>query len=223
MTPCDPSISVPASVAVSSVVSSSVTKRSRRSKSILSAVPCSESEPPKDGSPGSSSTNAICANGFQRPTPAEWISCAQAGLARALAASVHALASLTNAADCGLRSFASLGRFDPATSSWKMGQTSWLSASTESSPTLPPWGWMRAGELWPLPTPALPMGGTAGGAWPTPCATDWKGSNGGGAAPRAAPGGGRNVQALADTDADGQRGIPQTGLHGGGACILARR
>lgn len=45
----------------------------------------------------------------------------------------------------------------------------------------------------------------------------------GGAATRPALGGGRDVQAVADADAAGQRGEPTPGVHGGGACILARR
>lgn len=54
----------------------------------------------------------------------------------------------------GHSSLASSARFDPITSSLRTHQLSLLEAGCESLPTLPAWGTIVAGELYPQPTPS---------------------------------------------------------------------
>lgn len=61
-----------------------------------------------------------------------------------------------------------LGRFDHVSCSLKTAQLSLLADLTESSPTLPRWGLMLDGELYPQPIPALITSGNESGFWPTP-------------------------------------------------------
>ena len=63
-----------------------------------------------------------------------------------------------------------LGKYDPDTHSLKTAQLSLLGDSDESSPTLPRWGLMLAGELFPQPIPALITSEKGSGYWPTPTA-----------------------------------------------------
>lgn len=63
-------------------------------------------------------------------------------------------ASEGNAADSGPSSPGSLAKFNPASYSWKTAQCSLFGGLMSFSETLPRWGSMRAGELFPLPTPS---------------------------------------------------------------------
>lgn len=73
---------------------------------------------------------------------------------------------------CGEKWLGLLGKYDPASCSLKTAQLSLLEDSTEFSPTLPRWGLMLDGELYPQPIPALITSGSESGYLPTPCATD---------------------------------------------------
>lgn len=61
-----------------------------------------------------------------------------------------------------------LGRFDPVSCSLKTAQLSFIEDLTECCPTLPRWGLMLAGELYPQPIPALCISESVSGCWPTP-------------------------------------------------------
>lgn len=66
--------------------------------------------------------------------------------------------------------------FDQQTCSWKTSEGTSLSGSTKSSPTLPPSGSMRNGELWAAAKLVPLTGETASGSLlPTPVARDHKG------------------------------------------------
>lgn len=66
----------------------------------------------------------------------------------------------------------SLARYDPDLRSWKTAQHSLLGDSEEFSETWPRWGTTVGGELYLLPTPALPTPGSESGLLPTPNASD---------------------------------------------------
>lgn len=61
-----------------------------------------------------------------------------------------------------------LGRYDPDTHSLRTAQCSLFEGLIESSPTLPTWGLMLVGELYPQPIPALGTEEIVSGYWPTP-------------------------------------------------------
>jgi len=65
-------------------------------------------------------------------------------------------------------------RFDLASSSWRTSEATSLWDLEMSSPTFPDWGMTLGGELFELPTPALPTVGRGSGSLPTPTARDWK-------------------------------------------------
>lgn len=65
-----------------------------------------------------------------------------------------------------------LAKYDPATHSLKTAQLSLLEDSMSSSPTLPRWGLMLDGELYPQPIPALITEENESGYWPTPTTQD---------------------------------------------------
>lgn len=65
-----------------------------------------------------------------------------------------------------------LAKFDPASCSLKTAQLSLLEDSTACSPTLPRWGLMLDGELYPQPMLALRTSGKESGFWQTPVADD---------------------------------------------------
>ena len=86
-------------------------------------------------------------------------------------------ASTESVAACGEKWPESLAKWDPATSSWKTHQCLLFEDSTESLETLPRWGLMRGGELWPLPTPEHLIDESESGSWPTPQMVDYKGTS----------------------------------------------
>lgn len=61
-----------------------------------------------------------------------------------------------------------LGKYDPDSCSLRTVQLSLLEDLIESSPTLPRWGLMLDGELYPQPIPALCTEENESGYWPTP-------------------------------------------------------
>lgn len=68
---------------------------------------------------------------------------------------------------CGQKWRGSLAKYDPVSHSWKTAQLSLLGDSGEFSETWPRWGMTRAGEFYPLPTPAPGTYGNASGLLPT--------------------------------------------------------
>lgn len=69
---------------------------------------------------------------------------------------------------CGEKWLGLLGKYDPVSCSLKTAQLSLLEDSTGCCPTLPRWGLMLDGELYPQPIPALITSGNESGFWPTP-------------------------------------------------------
>lgn len=66
-----------------------------------------------------------------------------------------------------------LGRYDPETCSWRTFEDMYGEGSTVSSQTWPAWGMTRAGELFALPTPALPTAESGSSSLlPTPVVND---------------------------------------------------
>lgn len=127
------------------------------------------------GSPISLSTNAMSDNSTHPSTPAEWIVCMRAGLARALASPVLVEALTTNARAYGRTSCGALAIFDRATYSWRIPQRSLFGDLGECSPTWPAWGMTYAGACYPLPRAVPRTYALAGGGWrlaPTLTATD---------------------------------------------------
>jgi hypothetical protein len=82
--------------------------------------------------------------------------------------------STASKADSGVNSPESLAKYDRATHSWRTAQLSLFEEGCELLEILPRWGMTVAGELYPLPTPALRTEGSGSGLWPTPTARDWK-------------------------------------------------
>jgi hypothetical protein len=72
----------------------------------------------------------------------------------------------------------SLGKYDHATHTLKTAQLSLLGASTECSPTLPRWGLMLDGELYPQPMLAPRTAESESGSWATPTASMGKKARG---------------------------------------------
>ena len=84
-----------------------------------------------------------------------------------------------SAAACGASLPESSARYDPATHSWKTAQCSLLAGLESSWVTWPRWGTMRAGALYPQPTPsgltahrALITSESGCLSLPTPCEMD---------------------------------------------------
>jgi hypothetical protein len=69
---------------------------------------------------------------------------------------------------CGSTWLASLAKYDHSTSMWKTAQCLLLEDSMSSLPTLPRWGLMQDGALYPQPTLVQTIKGKESGYWPTP-------------------------------------------------------
>lgn len=65
-----------------------------------------------------------------------------------------------------------LAIFNPASFSWKTSQLCFQGMELPYSATLPDWGMMRDGELYPLTTPEPIIFGNDYGLWPTPSHSD---------------------------------------------------
>ena len=74
--------------------------------------------------------------------------------------------------ECGATWLGSLGKYDPASRSWKTAQRSFLGDLEESLVTWPRSGMTAGGECWELPMLEPITSGTGSGLWPTPCADD---------------------------------------------------
>ena len=77
-------------------------------------------------------------------------------------------------ADYGASTPELLGKFDPATSSWKTWQLCFIEGLETFSETWPRSGTMRNGTAYLLPPLAPLTGGTGSGSWPTPTTRDHK-------------------------------------------------
>lgn len=80
----------------------------------------------------------------------------------------HAMESMVQGADCGLKCEESLARYDRRSSLWKTVRCSRRGGSTVFSGTLPRWGMMHDGELFRVQTPAWITFEKGFGLWPTP-------------------------------------------------------
>lgn len=79
---------------------------------------------------------------------------------------------------CGQSTNGSLARFDPDSCSLKTHQHSLLGGGFESLQTLPRWGTIADGELYPRHTAEPAISGNACGFWhPTPTKDDFKGAS----------------------------------------------
>ena len=98
--------------------------------------------------------------------------------ARTSALPEKAQASMASARACGATWLGSLGKYDPASRSWRTAQRSFLGDLEESLATWPRSGMTAAGECWELPTLEPTTSGTDSGLWlPTPTASS-AGTNG---------------------------------------------
>lgn len=125
-----------------------------------------------DGSQGCKCTKEISACGIHPNTPDAWIQYMQDSLARISASPAMVKASKEIKAGCGPRSSGLLMYYDPKSSSLKTAQQSLIEDSTECYQTLPRWGTMQNGSVYPLAQSVQITGGTGGGAWQTPVADD---------------------------------------------------
>jgi hypothetical protein len=75
---------------------------------------------------------------------------------------------------CGHTSRTPFAQYDHEQRCWKTSEATSLWALPLSSLTLPTWGCLHAGELYELPTPALPTIERDCLSLPTPQARDWK-------------------------------------------------
>ena len=81
---------------------------------------------------------------------------------------------------CGPMSGMPLASYDPNEQCWKTSEATSLWALTLSSLTLPPWGCLRGGELFELPTPERPTIEQGFSSLPTPVADNSRGLPNGG-------------------------------------------
>jgi hypothetical protein len=75
-------------------------------------------------------------------------------------------------AGCGSTWRGWLAKFDPATSSWRTAQCSFIEDLPESLETFPRSGMTRDGLLWELPMSERRTNATGSGLWPTPTTQD---------------------------------------------------
>lgn len=101
-----------------------------------------------------------------------WISSRADSPARTYPPPAKVPGSTANARDSGAKWRASLAKYDPASCSWKIPQSSLFEDSEPSSVAWPRSGTMRNGVCWERPTLAPRTNGTASGLWPTIRATD---------------------------------------------------
>ena len=93
--------------------------------------------------------------------------------ARTSALPEKAQESTENARECGATWLGSLGKYDPASRSWKTAQRSFLGDLDEFLAIWPRSGMTAGGECWELPMLEPITKETDSGLWlPTPCATD---------------------------------------------------
>jgi hypothetical protein len=88
----------------------------------------------------------------------------QAGLARISALPETAAVLKASGAASGPKLSGALMQYDPQSCSLKTAQQSFLEDLTESYQTLPRWGSMRSGSVYPLPELVRPTDATGGGA-----------------------------------------------------------
>jgi hypothetical protein len=141
---------------------------------------------------GTGSSRAFPSGTMSKPlmeSPGEdsWTSSAGDSPARTSPAPEGATDSTGNGADSGMSSPGSLARYDPVTHSLRTAQCLLFEEGTELLRTLPRWGFLRGGELFPLPTPErLTAENGSGYLLPTPSAESY-GTNQGGSAGRVGP------------------------------------
>ena len=184
---CAPCTSSPGLVEGSFLTSSSDTTRSLPLSGTPTVAPCSESEPPTDGSPTCTCGKGTSGCSIHPKTRDEWIASMRASLVK-----ISALLALREGsakereADFTGKCSELLASFDRATSSWKTAQPSLLTRSLEPfSGTWPRSGMMRGGRVYrhrqPVPRTAVIAGGALQREanqklWPTPTACASKGS-----------------------------------------------
>ncbi len=136
------------------------------------AAKCLDEEPMKAGSSVCACMKPTSGCSIHPNTPDEWIASQAASLAKILARLDAEQALPANGPDFGPSSPASFAQYDPATHSLKTAQCSLFEDSMSSSVTLPRWGSMRNGRLYPQPMPVLRISGRESGFWPTIRCTD---------------------------------------------------
>ena len=106
----------------------------------------------------------------------------EAFLAKTLAQPERVQESQAPDPQCGSTWLASLAKYDHSTSMWKTAQCSLLEDSMSFSLTLPRWGLMQDGALYPQPTlvQTISERGFGLGQYVTPTTRDYKGMSGSG-------------------------------------------
>ena len=96
---------------------------------------------------------------------------------RTSAPPARAQESLDRDLECGPTWLALSVKFDPDSSGWRTAHSLFPEDWTPCSPTLPPWGMMRDGELWERTMPGHLTEGTGSGFLPTPSGVGDVGKN----------------------------------------------
>jgi hypothetical protein len=122
--------------------------------------------------------------------------------AKTSASPAGAMGSTESAAASGWRWPASFAKFDPATSSWRTRQCSFIEDSTAFSGTWPAWGSMLDGECSELTPLVRPSTESESGFWQTPTTRDAKGQSGKGNRIKRGKGGRLHVANLCDQIVD---------------------
>ena len=139
----------------------------------------SANEQQTDGSPTCECTRETLGCSIHPNTPDAWIASMRDFLARISQSPELVQASMEIEAGCGPRSSGLLAYYDPGNFSLKIAQQSLLGDLAESYLTLPRWGTMQNGSVYPLPESVRPTDGTGGGALPTLTATEYGSCQGG--------------------------------------------
>ncbi len=135
----------------------------------------SDPAPPMNGFPACGCTKEMPGGSTHPSTRGPWIASMRASLARILAQPVEEQESTANAPDFTGRSCDAPMLYDPAISSWKTAQLSFLADSGPFSGTWPSSGMMQDGQSWPLPRLVPRISAIDGGVLPlvpTICAAD---------------------------------------------------
>jgi hypothetical protein len=131
-----------------------------------------EKEQQTDGSPICTCGKEMSGCLIHPNTPDEWIAFMRVSLAKILASpEIRQGLAKKREAVYTVKSSASLGWFDPNTSTWKTSQQSFLTDSEQSLPIWPRSGMTRNGYVFELPIVARRTIGIGGGYslfWPTP-------------------------------------------------------
>ena len=127
-------------------------------------TPQNGSQNGKTGSPTCTCTSETSPCLIHPNTRDEWTASMRDSLARILASQEMAAVLAASEAVSGQKLSDALMQYDPQSCSLKTAQQSFLEDSTECYQTLPRWGSMRNGAVYPLPQLVRPTDAIGGGA-----------------------------------------------------------